>query len=141
MIKRITGMVMMNDNVTFIQTIVITIVTGLLATIPGFLAYVAGKRREHAEARRTDASYADAISETAMKLVKPLEARIAAMEKDIEYLASMVRAYERYVSYLLDGITKLMHQLNDAKISPEWEPIEFKAPTKPGGVHDGKEAA
>jgi hypothetical protein len=111
---------------TFWQTILITLVAGVLASIPSAMMFIGGKKREAATAKKTEADYADQIIKTAMVLITPLEARIAVLEKELkmeqEYRKMLVKSYENHVAYLLDGISKLIQQLVDNGIAPVWRP-------------------
>jgi len=64
------------------------------------------------------ANAAKAISEAAINMIKPLDARICALTKRVNALSKANRELRRGVS-ILNG------QLYDNKILPQWEPPEW----------------
>lgn len=124
------------------------LITGVIAAVPGTIAYLAGKKREAAaalkvvadttkteeEGKKISADYANQIAQTAMSLIAPFELRIALMEKRQDYMQQVTARYEEYVEYLLEGIGSLLKQFKLAGIDPCWKPEKMVIVPKPMDV-------
>lgn len=95
---------------------------GWLVPLVGLLM---GKRGNKAAARKTEADYADQISETAMKLVSPLEKRVSELEKRLKRLNRLVERYAKRIVYLMGGIDQLIRQIVSMQASPCWQPDDW----------------
>ncbi len=91
------------------------------------------RRNKRALAMKSEADYADQISQTAVALLEPYKRQVEALgervdrqEKDIARLQWTLRRYARRVTYLMSGIDALVRQIsNDLRATPCWTPHDW----------------
>lgn len=98
---------------------------GGLGWLVPLVSALIGKRGEQAKARKTESEFADQISETALKLINPLEKRICDLEKRLRRINRLVERYAKRIVYLMGGIDQLIRQIVSMQASPCWQPDDW----------------
>lgn len=83
------------------------------------------RRKTKSEANKIEAEANEQIRETVMSLITPLNARIGQLEARVKKLESRVNRYMRRILYLMEGIRMLLVQIEDAHLTPVWQPDEW----------------
>jgi hypothetical protein len=103
--------------------VIIAVVGGLCSGVLG--AIIVGlfqRRKTAADARKSEAEANEQIRITVMSLIDPLRNRISELEKRVSKLEGRAARYLKRIMYLMDGIRRLICQLEQAKLDPEWQP-------------------
>ncbi len=109
----------------------IGVVTGLGGSALGYFFLrpktSAEAKRLTAEAGRIEADTNQVIQDTIKRcLIDPLEKRVAELEKRVRKLENRAARYLARIAYLMDGIRRLIMQLEEAKLDPLWQPDEWE---------------
>lgn len=69
--------------------------------------------------RKNTAEATEILTRIAMGMIEPLETKVNNLEKKIN-------RYGKRIVYLMGGIETLLHQMDENKISPCWQPEEWE---------------
>lgn len=94
------------------DTPTLTVVVALIVAIGSVITAVSARRKGSAEASQI-------ITESAMKLLDPLNARIDQMQEELDELKKDLTKYKR-------GVAILIAQLKRMKVNPDWTPENDK---------------
>jgi hypothetical protein len=94
--------------------------TSLFASLIALVVAIGGVITAIATRRKTAAEASEVITDSAMKLLEPLNKRIAALEKQTEHQEKEIQALRR-------GVTKLIQQLRENHIDPVWIPEQVES--------------
>jgi chromosome segregation ATPase len=105
----------------------IVLIGALLGAVPGFYAILSGRTKVKAEA-------ASIVSDTAMRLIAPLqeridklEGRVARLEEENELLRAQVREFKQLIRALWEGGLILSKQLESRGSPLAWDPRKWRA--------------
>jgi predicted RNase H-like nuclease (RuvC/YqgF family) len=112
---------------------VVTVIIGVLAAAPGIYAVMVGRHKANADASQV-------VTDTAVRLLAPLEARIkvlearvAKLEEENEALETQAREFKatiqefrELVTALWEGVVILSQQLDCNGIEPEWDMARYR---------------
>ena len=77
--------------------------------------------------RKNNADAAQSVSDAAVNLIAPLNARIDDVEKDQARVKKMLTRAMNRIAYLMGGIAQLTKQITDAGHKPSWTPDDWDA--------------
>lgn len=94
-------------------------IVGALGVVVG--AVISGlflRKKNTTEANKNSADATETITRIAMSMIEPLENKVNKLEKKIN-------RYAGRIVILMGGIETLLHQMDENKISPCWQPEEW----------------
>ena len=112
---------------------VVVLIAAVLGALPGVYAIISGRHKVKAEAARI-------VSDTAVGLLKPLQARIdrletmvvkleekvQQLESDNDELSRQVREFRALIRSLWEGVLILSQQLESQGITPAWDQKQYQ---------------
>jgi hypothetical protein len=106
---------------------------GLIGSLPGIYAIIAGRKKALAEASKTDAEASQIVSDTAMKMIQPLqaqidrlEAKVAKVESNNEVLMRQVHEFRDLIRDLWQGVLILAKQLESRGTPLAWSVQKYR---------------
>ena len=110
-------------------TFFLSIIMAALASIPSFIALKGQRQRDRADNRKKDTESDGAIANAAILLLKPYREEVAenrlrqnSLEADVAELRGAIKSRDdkiemrdRYISYLIEGIRKLVAHLTSMR--------------------------
>ena len=117
----------------------IVIIGALLGAIPGIYAILAGRSKVKAEASQI-------VSDTAMRLIAPLQERIDRLERQVvkleaqnDELEAQVHEFKELIRTLWAGVLILSRQLESRGSPPAWDPRKYREQVERAlGIKDSK---
>lgn len=106
-----------------------SVIIGMIAAMPGILAYYSAKKKLRIEAQRQGIDQAATIVSGATALIGPLRTEIEDLRADVKQMTDERRELKvelhelrTSVHVLRTGIDRLIHQLQSHNIDPVWQP-------------------
>jgi peptidoglycan hydrolase CwlO-like protein len=99
------------------------VLVALIGAVPGVIALVLQFRKNRTEEKKGNADVSLTITESALKLVEPLNKEIDKLKIQVTNLEKKIEHQDEMIHRYNVGTKKLLKQLCDNNMKPVWIPV------------------